>query len=204
MTALLWMAVLPASASDIDAGWILRQLVQPVPSQTPFIELRGSALLKEPLRVSGQYRRPDAGTLVRAVQQPYRETTTIAGDQVTIEREGKPARRFALSRAPELADVQTSFGALLGGDQALLQQHYRLSASGTPARWSLTLTPIAPALAKRVAGVVLHGQQQALTCIETRLQRGEPQRTLLGPAAMAGEGVRDAAQLAALCRGPGA
>ncbi len=189
----------PALAADVDAGWILRQLAQPVPSQTGFVELRGSALLKEPLRVEGRYRRPDAATLVREVRVPYTETTTIAGGKVSIARTGKPPRVFSLQRVPELSDLQASFGALLSGDLVALEQAYRLQASGTAQRWQLLLTPKAQALAARVREVTLRGRDGELRCIETQPARGELQRTLLGGAASAANGVRQAEALAVLC-----
>ncbi|WP_305805788.1 LolA-related protein [Stenotrophomonas sp. YIM B06876] len=196
--------VLPASASGIEARWILQQLAQPAPSQTGFVELRGSALLKEPLRVEGQYRRPDTATLVREVRAPYAETTTIADGKVSIARAGKPPRVFALQRVPELGDLQASFGALLSGDLAALEQGYRLQPQGTPQHWQLVLIPRGEALAKRVAAITLRGRGNELRCIETRPAKGDLQRTLLGGAAAAAATVRDADALAALCHDGGA
>ncbi|HET8818477.1 MAG TPA: LolA-related protein, partial [Xanthomonadaceae bacterium] len=86
-------------ATPADAGWILPRLERPVPSRTPFLELRGSPLLEAPLRVSGEYRRPAADVLVRVVTAPYPEKTTLRDGGIEIERNGK-VRRFALSRAP--------------------------------------------------------------------------------------------------------
>ncbi|MGH8053747.1 MAG: LolA-related protein [Stenotrophomonas sp.] len=202
--ALLTSLTIPALASGIDAATILRQLAQPAPSQTGFIELRGSALLKEPLRIEGQYRRPDAGTLVREVRTPYAETTTIADNQVSIVRTGKPPRVFSLQRVPELADLQASFGAMLAGDLAALEQRYRLQPSGSAQHWQLVLTPIADALQRRVRAVTLYGQGRELRCIETQPAKGELQRTLLGGAATAAADVRQADALAALCHDGGA
>ena len=200
---LIASVTLPASASGIEAGWILQQLAQPAPSQTAFVELRGSALLKEPLRVEGQYRRPDTATLVREVRAPYAETTTIADGKVSIARTGKPPRVFALQRVPELGDLQASFGALLSGDQTALEQGYRLASQGTSQRWQLVLTPRGEALARRVAAITLRGRGNELRCIETRPAKGDLQRTLLGGAAVAAASVRDADALAALCHDGG-
>src|SRR3546814_348246 len=74
--------------------------------RTNFVELRASRLLKEPLRLSGEYQRPDEDTLVRQVRVPYVETTTITTDatgagHATVAREGKSPRSFALSRSEE-------------------------------------------------------------------------------------------------------
>ncbi|WP_221441915.1 MULTISPECIES: LolA-related protein [unclassified Luteimonas] len=172
--------------------------------RTPFVEVRGSAMLKAPLRIEGVYARPDADTLVREVRAPYVETTTIRGGRATIVRGSRAPRSFALSRAPELAGLQASFGALLGGDTAALGQSYRTTASGSREDWTLVLAPRDPALAATLRDITLRGRGAELRCIETRPIDGELQRTLLaGAARSAGVGA-DAATLAALCRQPGA
>ena len=157
-------------------------------------------MLKAPLRLSGEYRRPDADTLVREVRVPYAETTTLRGGEATIVRVGKPPRTFALSRAPELASLQSSFGALLAGDTAALHAHYRIEASGTRERWVLQLVPRDAKLAARLRNLRLHGRGDELRCIETMPAKGEVQRTLMGAAAQA---AAEGADLAALCRGQG-
>ncbi|HEY0505700.1 MAG TPA: LolA-related protein [Lysobacter sp.] len=199
---LLASATLCAAPSDtVDAGWILARIARPVPDATPFVEVRGSKLLKAPLRLSGEYRRPDAATLVREVRSPYAETTTLRAGEATIERAGQAPRRFSLARVPELAGLQASFGALLAGDGEALQRHYRLQAQGTQQRWTLTLTPTDAALAAKLDAVVLHGQGAELRCIESRPRgRAEAQRTLLGGAAQAAAQATDAAALTALCQ----
>jgi hypothetical protein len=195
----------PAAAAEsgtaVEAGWILQKIARPVPARTPFVEVRTSPMLKAPLRIAGEYRRPDADTLVREVRTPYAETTTIAGGRASIARDGRSARTFSLSRAPELASLQQGFGSLLAGDRTTVEQHYRLKPSGTRERWSLLMTPKDPELAKRVRDITLYGQGAELRCIETAPATGTAlQRTLLAG------GARDAAQarteqaLAALCR----
>ncbi|MFZ5636272.1 MAG: LolA-related protein [Pseudomonadota bacterium] len=198
-----WTQAVDSGRGDsgrIDSQWILRALARPAPTRTDFVELRGSALLKAPLRLSGEYRRPDAQTLVREVRTPYRETTTLRAGEATIVRDGKPPRRFALSRAPELAGLQGSFGALLAGDRAGIERAYALGAQGTRERWTLTLVPKDKALATRVRDIVLYGQGAELRCIETRPAKGDPQRTLLASAALAAKPDADAKALETLCR----
>ncbi len=187
-------------APGVDSDWILKALAQPAPMRTAFVEVRASALLRDPLRLSGEYRRPDNDTLVREVRAPYRETTTIRAGQATIARDGKTARTFSLSRAPELASLQNSFGALLTGDRAQLERSYTLTAQGTRERWRLTLAPKDRALAARVRDISLYGQGVELRCIETRLAKGDPQRTLLASAALAVTPSTDANAMETLCR----
>lgn len=194
------MGVTTAHAQSADAAWILRALARPAPMRTDFVEVRDSALLKTPLRLSGEYRRPREDTLVREVRSPYRETTTLRAGEATIARDGKAPRTFSLSRAPELASLQNSFGALLAGDRAGIERVYRVTAQGDRARWTLTLAPKDKALAARVRDITLFGQGAELRCIETRPVKGELQRTLLASAALAVKTGADAAAMQALCR----
>ena len=161
-------------------------------------------MLKTPLRIQGEYLRPREDTLVREVRAPYAETTTIRAGEVAIARAGKAPRSFSLSRAPELGGLQASFGALLSGDRALLEQQYRLAADGTRERWTLTMTPKQPALAGKLRSVVLRGRGAELRCIDTTPVKGDLQRTLLAGAARAASGISDAAALQALCHGSSA
>ena len=195
----------PAAAQRVDSDWILAALARPAPMRTAFVEVRVSPLLKQPLRLSGEYRRPREDTLVREVRMPYIETTTLRSSksgagEATIVRTGKAPRTFSLSRAPELASLQNSFGALLAGDRALIERVYRVVAQGDRTRWTLTLAPKDKALAARVRDIVLYGQGAELRCIETRPVKGELQRTLLASAALAVRANSDPDALQALCR----
>ena len=169
---------------------------------TSFVELRDSKLLKAPLRIEGEYRRPTDDTLVRDVRAPYAETTTIRAGNVSIARAGRSTRTFSLARVPELAGMQASFGALLSGDRQQLEQHYRIASSGTRQLWTLTLTPKDAAFAAKVRDIVLHGRGAELRCIETEsATTADVQRTLLAGAARDAASATTDAALADLCHG---
>jgi hypothetical protein len=190
----------PAATGQVDAGWILQALARPAPVRTAFVELRGSPLLKAPLRIEGEYQRPDNDSLVREVRSPYAETTTLRNGEASIVRAGKAPRKFSLSRVPELAGLQASFGALLSGDRVLLEKHYRLASQGTRQQWTLLLTPKDPDLQASVRDITLYGRGAELRCIETRPAKGDLQRTLLAGAAHEAIGASTTEALAALCR----
>lgn len=208
---LLALGTAPLAAAPpepVDAGWILARLARPAPMRTDFVELRGSKLLKTPLRIAGEYRRPQADVLVREVRSPYAETVTLGPDargalQARIERAGKPAKTYALSRAPELAALQGGIGALLAGDRAAIERHYTLAPSGTRAAWTLRMTPRGTAQAKALTSMTLHGRGAELRCIETQpAAKGAPvQHTLLSTTARNAPAVLDAGRVAGLCRG---
>lgn len=190
----------------IDSDWVLRILARPAPMRTNFVEIRSSRLLKEPLRLSGEYQRPDENTLVRQVRAPYVETTTITTDaagasQATVARAGKSPRTFSLARVPELARLQASFGALLAGDRAALQRHYDVSAQGTRRSWVMRLVPKSAPLADKLRDITLYGRGVELRCIESRPVQGDVQRTLLAGAARVAHETTSAASVVALCRG---
>lgn len=195
---------MPARAdapATVETGWILSKLAQPAPMRTSFVEVRSSRLLKNPLRLSGEYRRPDDQTLVREVRAPYVETTTLRGDQASIARGGKPARTFSLSRAPQLAGMQAGFAALLRGDAAGIGRDFSLATQGTRAQWQMQMTPKQAALRQYVRDITLYGRGSELRCIETRTTRGdEVQRTLLASAARSVTAATTAAQLVSLCQ----
>ena len=206
MLMLLCSAVLPCVAAaeadtpPVDAAWILQALARPAPMRTAFVELRGSPMLKAPLRIEGEYQRPDGDTLVRTVRAPYAETTTLRQGEATIARAGKAPRKFSLSRVPELAGLQARFGALLSGDRASLEKHYRLAPQGTRQHWTLLLTPKDAKLQASVRDITLHGRGAELRCIETRPAKGDLQRTLLAGAAREAASATTSAALAGLCR----
>ncbi|AKC88313.1 fatty acyl CoA synthetase [Pseudoxanthomonas suwonensis] len=193
-----------AQAQVPDADWILQAVARPAPSRTVFVELRDSPMLKQPLRLQGEYRRESDGRLVRQVHAPYAETTTLADGEAVVERAGRAPRRIALAQAPELAAIQAGFGALLAGDRELLRKTYDVQAGGAREQWTLRLVPRDPRLAAALARIDLYGRGAELRCVESHPAKGAPQRTLMAGAAAAADGVADAAALAALCHGDAA
>lgn len=203
LSSLLATPTLRAAAPEVATDWILAKLARPAPMRTPFVELRGSRLLKKPLRIEGEYARPAADTLVREVRVPYAESSTIRANTVTIRR-GTSSRAYSLDRAPQLAGLQSSFGALLGGDRVQLERAFRIDSEGSRERWTLRLTPRDARMAAVVRQIALRGRGAELRCIETQPVKGDLQRTLLAGAAVSAAGVDDAARLAQLCSGDGA
>lgn len=207
LSPLLWLALAvaaPLHASALDPEPILRGLARPAPSRTPFVEVRDSPMLKQPLQVQGEYRREADGRLVRQVTTPYAETTTLSAGEAVIERAGRAPRRIALAQVPELAAVQAGFGALLAGDRELLLRTYSVQASGQREGWTLRLVPREPRLAKALRHIELHGRGSELRCVESQPAKGPLQSTLMAGAAARAASVTDPAALAALCRDPAA
>jgi hypothetical protein len=163
--ALLTIVTTIATAADPGTEALLERLVRPAPETTSFVEVRYSALLTEPLVVAGELEHRHDGALVRRVQEPYRETTTLLGENVTVERDGSRPRRFSLDRAPELRGILNSFGAMLKGDRATLEQHFEVASSESDNAWRIDLVPRGDRLRTRLARVRVDGQADRANCM---------------------------------------
>jgi len=153
-----------AHATDVDTRALLARLSRPAPDTTTFVEVRYSGLLAEPLVASGRLQHRADGALVREILEPYRETTTLKGENVRLEREGSKPRSFSLDRAPELRGMLSSFGALLAGDLGLLERHFVVTTRGTEARWQIELIPMDEKLKRRLARIQVDGTLDSARC----------------------------------------
>ena len=174
------LAVAAATAADPQLDALLASLARPTPAQIGFLELRDSPLLEAPTRTAGTLARPEEGMLVKAVDWPYRETTTIAREHVIVERTHERTRRFALGRAPELEGLLASFDALLGADRERLERHYRIEHELAGPDWAIALTPRDRRLSRRIAQVLLRGSGESLRCMELSETSGARTVTVLG------------------------
>jgi hypothetical protein len=179
------LAVSRPAAAAPDARSLITGLAREAPAAVAFVEARFSSLLREPLIVSGELRYAGPGELERRVTQPYRETTTIRGDLVRVERDGETPRTFGLRRAPELAGYLTAFGALLAGDAAALDDAFAVAAAGEDPAWTLTLTPRVERTRRRIAAIEVRGHGREPLCVATRDTQGGGSVLLLAAATAA-------------------
>jgi hypothetical protein len=183
------LVTMTSLAADLDTGALLDSLVRPAPDTTRFVEVRYSALLSEPIFVTGELEHRTDGALVRRVESPYLETTELHDENVLVDRAGSKPRRFSLDRAPELRGLLASFGALLTGDREALERNFAVAVRGDPEHWRLELSPRDERLKRRLASIVVDGRQDRPRC----LTLAEPD----GDASVMALGVRDRAELPA-------
>jgi hypothetical protein len=183
--AALLVSLLPATAALAapDSAELIARLARPAPASIMFAEVRFSPLLVEPLVVGGELDYEDGATLRRRVERPYRETTTISGETVRVERDGESARTFALRRAPELRGLLTGMVGLLGGDTAFLNEHFRLAAAGDDDAWRLDLAPTDDRVRQRVRTITVAGSAAEAQCFVIHDTQGGASVMLLGAAA---------------------
>jgi hypothetical protein len=197
----------PVSTSAVDvavapsAQALIAALGQPAPAHTRFAEARFLKLLDRPLVVSGQLAWLGGDQLQRRVDQPRRETATIADGEVTQQREGRRPRHFSLKRAPQLQVLLDSFVALLSGDAARLQQAFEIRQAGVAdAAWTLTLLPRDPDVVKTVASISIDGYGNQSRCMQMQEADGDLAIDLLGPLAAKMPTQPTRAALLSLCK----
>ena len=183
--ALLAASPPPPSAPTPEAAALIARLQRPAPADTAYVEARFVSVLRQPLVLHGQLHYGGDGELGKNVEQPYRETTTISGGKVEVQRAGKAPQRFALERAPELQALLAAFSALLGGDAATLARYYAIESRQDGESFTLTLTPRLPELAKHLRTVIVEGRGKEPQCFSLQQADGDASVMLLGALAAA-------------------
>ena len=172
-------AAYPAE-STLDAQTLLGQVARTPPATIRYIEARFSRLLTSPLVVSGTLSYLGPRRFYRTVESPYREEATIRDGEVVVVREGQAPNRFALKRAPALAGMLDSFGALLSGDADLLSRSFDMTLSGDQKAWRIELAPRSPSIAKWLSSIVIDGADDVPRCITLIEPDGDRGVMLLG------------------------
>jgi hypothetical protein len=187
MRRLLMLTLLSAAtvsnASEQDADALIARLAKPAPATIEFTEVRFSKLLREPLIVSGELGYSGATSLDRRVTTPYRESTSIRGESVKVEREGEKPRSFALKHAPELRGLLAGFSAMLAGDAAALRKTFTVNATGNDDAWTLELIPPDAKLGRRLKVIEVTGSHAEPRCFSMTTADGANSILLLGAAA---------------------
>ena len=163
MTTLLLALTSPTEASDLTVGALLEHMQRPAPDAVSFVEVRYTKMLRKPRVVSGLLERQADGSLVRRVNDPYQETTTVHGPDVQIARDGR-VRKFSLAQAPALQGLMGSIDAVLGGNAAALESNFETRVEGSLEGWHLALEPRAGKVRSYVSSVEIDGHAAGPRC----------------------------------------
>jgi hypothetical protein len=153
-----------AAAAETDPATLVAGLKRELPARTAYTEVRFAQMFDRPVVARGELEYLGPGRLGKRVDSPYKETTTIADGQVTVQRGQRKPRQIALGQIPELEGFLRGFSALLGGDAAALARDFSLTTSGDTARWRLVLTPKDARLKRRIAAIEVDGAGKAARC----------------------------------------
>jgi hypothetical protein len=159
VAALLLLAVaagIGSAAEPFTPESLLRQLAAHAPLRARFVEERRMALLDQPIVVEGTLSFVPPDRLIRQDLVPRPAIYRIEGDEVIVAQ-GENERHFRLADEPVLAALVLPFRATLAGDFEALQRVYRLSVSGDPERWALTMIPKEARVVAMLSGIEVTG-----------------------------------------------
>jgi hypothetical protein len=169
-TLAVFIASSPARSADL-ASILAATAVQP-PAEIGFHEERHNPMFKEPMVLAGRLEYLDAGVLRKVVEAPFEEDILVEDNRVVVTRDGK-TRKLSLNRSRALRTILGAIEAVLAGDQARLEASFQCDASGSAESWSLQMTPLENAVAKRLSSIEVTGDGQAVTSIRISLPNDE-------------------------------
>lgn len=159
-------------AQGLDLPRLMQMLAAAPVAQVSFTEKKFSSLLSAPVVSSGKlvYRRPDI--VEKNIDTPRKESYRFAGEELVVVRNGAE-KRIPLSSQPLLSAFAASLRGILGGDSALLRQHYQLSLQGDELSWRLDMTPLEEETGRYVQRITVSGNAGRIEQIEVRETSGD-------------------------------
>jgi hypothetical protein len=165
--ALLCSLALPASFAL--AGGDLEELMGLLAARrhgrVDFVEQHFLAVLKRPVESFGVMTYDAPSRLEKRTTEPRPESLLLDGDQLTIERKGH-THVLDLAAYPSMLPLIESLRATLAGDLPALKRLFDVDFAGNLDRWTLTLTPHDPKVAKAVSRVRIDGSRDVLYKVE--------------------------------------
>ena len=163
--ALLLASVSLVSHAAADIDTLMQDLARQTGGRARFVETRPLAVLDRPVISSGEMLYQPPSRLEKRTLQPTSETMILDGNTLTVERDD---RRMSISVAsrPEAQAFVESIRSTLSGNRQALEKHYQLELAGTPASWSLVLTPVDSAVSALIRRITVSGSGNQVRRIE--------------------------------------
>ena len=174
------LAAATAPMDDIDA--VMNLLAMRRHGRVEFVEQQFLAIIDHPIESSGELRYDAPDRLEKRTLLPRAEDLVLADGVMTVERSGR-RRVLDLHRYPQILPFIESIRATLAGDRSALESIFHVEFAGSVRRWSLTLVPLDPKLARLVKQVQIDGAEDQLLKVEIRQSVGDRSlMTLRAPA----------------------
>lgn len=164
--------LLCAPVWSADLASILAATAVEPPARIGFREERHNPMFKEPMVLEGRLEYLDSGTLRKRVEVPFEEDILVADNRITVVRDGK-TRRVSLNRSRALKTILGAIEAVLAGNRERLEASFRCEVAAADDGWSLQMTPLSRAVAKRLSSLEVTGNEQAVTSIRISLPNDE-------------------------------
>lgn len=153
------------TAFDLDR--LMAVLAKHSAGTVRFTEIKTTALLKQPIEVTGTLTYIAPARLERHTLTPREERFVIDRDTLAIERPAQGQRmQLQLRDYPALQAFAESLRGTLSGDLAALRRFYRVELDGAWDDWRLILLPSDAQMAELVQRVLIAGSEGNVRRIE--------------------------------------
>ena len=170
--SLCWLAAPTAQAAAFDANALMLLLGSHTPGKATFVETKTLAMLKKPVVSEGELRYEPPGKLTMVTRTPKAESTTVDGEWLTRQADGK-TMRIKLDEYPEIAGMIEGIRGSLGGNRMLLEQYYSPEVTGSASQWRLRLTPKTSQLSRAITHIDVSGQNHVIRTIDVQQADGD-------------------------------
>jgi hypothetical protein len=186
LCALLLLPPAAAPATDAPAGQpaafaeVMALLAARTHGRVAFTEVHELAVLKKPVRSSGElvYLAPDR--LEKRTLEPKAETLVLDHGVLSAQR-GRHTYTMALAEAPQVLPFVESVRATLAGDAAALERYFSVEFTGDTAAWHMSLRPRQAAVAAAVSQITMDGTRDVIHTVDIREKDGDRSLLTLGP-----------------------
>jgi hypothetical protein len=170
----------PAQAREVTVESLGKLLVKERHVDARFRETRYSALLTEPLKISGTLGFTPPARIEKHVTAPGDELFIAdAGKIFIVNKTQDYTKTLAIDDYPALGAFVEAFRAMLGGQIENLQRYFDLVLSGRTEAWRLRARPRDPAMTQWVQWLEFSGHAGTITRIDIREANGDRSEMLI-------------------------
>lgn len=159
-------------AQELQLSSVIANVSVQPPSTVTFNEQRHSAMLKEPLLLTGRLEYPAAGYLRKIIEHPFEETIRVSQQQIEVTRDGQ-TQRLSLKSNRLMQTLLGGIEALLAGDTARLEKDFEPTLTGTAADWVLRLQPRVKRVAAHLQYIEVRGDAASVQSIRIQFDDQE-------------------------------
>lgn len=171
LLAVLWSGLVHA---DWNTATLMKMLAERPAGQVRYSETKHSALLKEPLKLTGTLRYRKPAFLEKHVQTPFEEILSVDGERLMWEKPAAQKKHaLALRDYPAIRGFIESMRSTLNGDASTLERFYKIRLDGTEQQWTLVLLPSDIDMAQFIRVIRISGSKARISTIEIEEAGGD-------------------------------
>jgi hypothetical protein len=163
LLAAVAVAVLPRDARAAESpalvDGVAARLARPPVLRGRFEQDKRIAGFTQVLHSRGEFLLAAGSGVIWTTREPFAAELRLSRDALVSTQDGAVVMSLDAAREPGLRAINQLLFALLAGDVATLARQFRVDGAVTAERWSLTLVPLDPGMAKVLTKIALAGDR---------------------------------------------